>query len=962
MRENLASLLDDFRRNGDDVAVVHYRGNRRRVTTYAELARLAGRFAALLEQRGIAAGDRVLVWGENSAEWIAASWGCLLRGVLAVPLDANGTAEFARRVAEDVKPKLALGDALLLRQLSPTLSQKARKDGATAAAIGQLDSASARQDDEGPSHPNDQSQDVARTGHPPGMGHPDEVSARGAASTLPAEMSGEDGAGEEPAGDIPRLKFEEWLSELPAEEAGAAAGLGRDSPLAILFTSGTTGDPKGVVITHGNVLASVGPIEEGARPYMRYEWLIHPLRILHTLPLSHVFGQTMGLWIPPILRAEVHFESRLAAPRLIQIIKEERISVLATVPRVLAILKARLEAGDPGLGARLEQSQGIGPAKRWWRFRRVHRAPGLKFWAFVTGGGALAAPFEQFWNALGFVLVQGYGMTESTALITLNHPFHVARGTIGKPLAGREVKLGPDGEVLVRGPMISGATWQGGKLTQREDEWLATGDLAERQESGELKFLGRKSEVIVTASGVNLHPEDMEAAVESQPGVAACAVVAVETASGPEPCAVLAVRGAGAPAAAIEGANARLADFQRIRRWVVWPEPDLPRTSTGKVKRKAVADWVKEWIRQTQAAPNGKAQAGEGAQPDWLLALIAQVTGETQEDAGDAARLTEDLHLDSLARVQLASAIEQRMGMVSGNGTLEEVGTLGELRRLVNGGDEAGVPESEPTLAQRVREEGASAEARKAMAPRPAEETQPHFLYPTWPWWKPVEWMRMAFIELVMRPLVWFLAAPRVRGPERPLPAEPMLIVANHVTAYDPPLLQYALKGRMRRHVAAAMMGEMLEDFRHWRDPDRAPGTRRFYVWGPASYFLVTLLFNVFPLPRSRDFQSSFFHAGKALDRGYHVLVFPEGTRSAEGRLARFRPGIGLLVKQSDAPVLPVGIRGLGELKVKGRGWFRSGKIEVHVGEAIRFAPEETEAAITERLHEEVGSLVGGSL
>jgi long-chain acyl-CoA synthetase len=947
MRDHLATVLEDFRRYGDETAVVRYQGNRRRVTTYAQLAQLAGRFAALLERRGIVGGDRVLVWGENSAEWIAAFYGCMLRGVLAVPLDANGTAEFARRVAADVRPKLAVGDAALLRQLGPTLAQDARQDGAPKTSTSER-------------------------------------------SLIPsAEKSSQDGARGAPSGNgtqFPRLMFEEWRDDLPEQEAGAAPGLTRDSPLQILFTSGTTGEPKGIVLTHGNVLASVGPIEDGARPYMRYEWLIHPLRILHTLPLSHVFGQTMGLWIPPILRAELHFESRLAAPRLIQVIKEERISVLATVPRVLAVLKANLEADDPALAQRLEQSRGIGPAKRWWRFRRVHRSFGLKFWAFVAGGGALAPPLEQFWNALGFVLVQGYGMTETTALITLNHPFHVARGTIGKPLAGRDVKLGSDGEVLVRGPMISGATWQGGKLTQREDEWLATGDLAERQDSGELKFVGRKSEVIVTASGVNLHPEDMEAAVENQPGVAGCAVVAVETAGGPEPCAVLAVRGAGQQAAAaIEGANGRLADFQKIRRWVVWPEPDLPRTSTGKVKRKAVADW----LGHTQGATNGKPASGasaQAAQQDWLLALVAQVTGETPAHTGDEARLTEDLQLDSLARVQLASAIEQKMGIVSGNGMLEEVGTLGELRRLVAGagaevesaaraeppaaslpdrageiraevagGRTAGGEESDSTPAPRARTDGATG------AQAPTVEAPAHFLYPTWPWWRPVAWIRMAFIELIMRPLVWFLANPRVTGPQKPLPSEPMLIVANHVTAYDPPLLQYALAGRMRRHIAAAMLGEMLEDYRHWRNPDRAPGTRGFYPFGPSAYFLVTALFNVFPLPRNRDFQRSFFHAGKALDHGLNVLVFPEGTRSAEGRLARFRPGIGLLVKQSDAPVLPVGIRGLGELKVKGRGWFRSGKIAVHVGDAIRFAPQETEAAITERLHKEVARLMGGT-
>jgi long-chain acyl-CoA synthetase len=178
------------------------------------------------------------------------------------------------------------------------------------------------------------------------------------------------------------------------------------------------------------------------------------------------------------------------------------------------------------------------------------------------------------------------------------------------------------------------------------------------------------------------------------------------------------------------------------------------------------------------------------------------------------------------------------------------------------------------------------------------------------------------------------------------------------VTAYDGPLVQYALPGTVRRRIAAAMAGDMLEDYRHFRNPESAPGRKSFYLPGPLFYLLLTALFNVFPLPRRRNFQRSFEHAGTAMDRGYNVLVFPEGGRSAEGALARFRGGIGLLAKESGASVLPVAIRGLGELKAGRRRWFRSGRIEVHVGQPIRFAPEETEAAITKRLHAEVERLL----
>jgi len=896
MRDHLATLLDDFRRYDREVAVVRYRGNRRRVTTYGQLARLAGRFAALLARQGIGPGDRVLLWAENGAEWIAAFYGCMLRGVLAVPLDANGSADFAARVCADVAPRLAVGDGRLLRN-------------------------------------------------------------------LPAEITW--------------LPFEDWAAALPAEEAGPVPGLSRQTPLQILFTSGTTGDPKGVVITHGNVLASVGPIEDASQRYMRYERLIHPLRILHTLPLSHVFGQTMGLWVPPIYCAELHFEDRLVASRLIETIRRERISVLAAVPRVLALLKARLETSFPGLALRAAGPQGTASGipvwKRWWRFRDVHSAFGLKFWALISGGGTLPAALEKFWNAVGLVVVQGYGMTETTALITLNHPFHVARGTIGKPLAGREVKLGPDGEVLVRGASISGATWTGGALHPRTDEWLATGDLAEAQPSGELRFLGRKSEVIVTASGVNLHPEDLEAAIEEEQGVAACAVVALETAAGPEPCAVLAFGGTGEEAAAaIQRANARLAEFQRLSRWVLWPEPDLPRTSTGKVRRKVVAAWLKE----VQAAAARTAElpfaASSAISTDWLLTLIARISGETPPGIGDELRLTEDLHLDSLGRVQLAAAIEERLGIATESGLLDRMQRLGEVRKLIAGEakpapvERSGKPSAESSGISGAPAEGGgqlSAWSESGLASGIAleAETEParaRFIYPRWPWLMAFRWLRTAFVEAVERPLVWLLANPAVIESQKPAADEPMLIVANHVTAYDGPLLQYALPGPIRRRMAVAMSGEMLEDFRHFHNPDHGPRYGRFNPFGPIAYLLLTALYNVFPLPRLRDFQPGFSHAGKALDRGFNVLVFPEGTRSAEGELARFRPGIGLLVKQSGAPVLPMAIRGLGELKAGRRRWLRPGTIEVRVGEPIRFAPDETESGITARLQVEVGRLL----
>jgi long-chain acyl-CoA synthetase len=227
-------------------------------------------------------------------------------------------------------------------------------------------------------------------------------------------------------------------------------------------------------------------------------------------------------------------------------------------------------------------------------------------------------------------------------------------------------------------------------------------------------------------------------------------------------------------------------------------------------------------------------------------------------------------------------------------------------------------------------------------------------VYPRWPWSWPVRLIRVAFLELVMRPVIWLLAAPRVVRGTAELPPGPVLVIANHVTAYDGALVMYALPGRLRRRIAAAMSGEMLLDLRRGRNQ----GSVVLNMLAPAAYWLVTALFNVFPLPRLRGFQRSFAHGGAAMDRGYSVLIFPEGTRSRDGKLHEFRAGIGLLAQQSRVPVVPVALIGLGEMRAGKSRWFRSGRLEVHVGEAVPVMEGAEPAQLTVRLEESVRSLI----
>lgn len=834
-RPHLASLLEDFRRHGDQIAIVTHKGLRKQSATYGSLATLAGRFAAELNARGIQKGDRVLIWGENGAEWVAAFFGCILLGVIAVPIDAGGSATFAQRVFQEVTPKLATGgqeQLALLQTETPMIAFEA---------------------------------------------------------------------------------FPEVLRLSPIERPLAA--LDQNEPVQIVFTSGTTGDPKGVVHTHRNILASLRPIEREMQKYLKYERIFHPLRFLHTLPLSHVFGQFMGIWIPALLAAEVHFESRLIPGDLVETIRERRISVLATVPRVLEILTRYLADRFVDLEARTRNAQSLPAWRRWWTFRDVHRALGFKFWAVVCGGATLPAHIEQLWRTLGLVVVQGYGMTETAALISLNHPFHPAQGSIGRVLPGREIRLTGEGEILVRGETVSKATWEHGRLQTNASEWLATGDLAALDEAGNLKFRGRKKQVIVTASGFNIYPEDLEAALLRQPEIRAAAIVEAEAeatgSQGSEPLAALVLRTPGDPAAAVRAANRELAEYQHIRRWVIWPGPDLPRTSTGKIMHGEVAATLRSIARKdAREAGNPPRSTGPPASGP-LASLIQRITGEDIAALPDSAFLSEDLHLDSLGRVELQSALENQLGQRLDDTAYQHIRTLGELKGLVN----------LPSVSATVQ---ASPGSTPRMQPREED------VYPLWPWTRLVSSIRILFIEAVMRPLVALLAQPRVVCDLEEELSSPVLVVANHVTVFDVPLILYALPRQARHKVAVAMAAEMLQDWRH----ARRQGNLFLNLLVPVHYFLVTGLFNVFPLPQQGDFRKAFAHAGRAMDQGFHVLVFPEGRRTPDGLMHRFQGGAGILWKELGTKALPVYLGGLGAPRAR-KGWFRSGRAWIHIGKPL---------------------------
>jgi len=877
-RPNLLSLFDEFSRYGGDVAAVQRRGYRRESWTYGKLATIAFGFAHHLKQRGIRTGDRVLLWGSNSAEWMAAFWGCLLRGAVVVPIDDGATLDFTARVARGTFAKLVIASAG-----KPTL-------------------------------------------------HP-------ATATLNledlADRSKESGTG------ITRHNRD--LS-LPNHQSFADEPITRNHVAQILFTSGTTAEPRGVVLTHGNFLANLEPLERGIAPYRKHERWLHPLRFVTLVPLSHVFGQFMALFVPPLLGATVVFEASPNAAEVIRSVKRERATALITVPHMLDLLRSGIARDLEARGETEWFARTFSAAKaqkflrRAWMFRRIHRRFGWKFWAFISGGAALSPETEDFFKRLGYAVVQGYGMTETASLISLNHPFRATQGSIGKVLPGRDFRLAEDGEILVRGENVASGYWQNGALqdsraAQANDGWLRTGDLGELDSEGNLRFRGRKKSVIVTPAGLNVYPEDLEAALRRQPGIRDCVVIPQQREGNAEPLAALLLKEPSDQAASrvIESANRSLAEYQKIRAWITWPDPDFPRTPTGKPKLAEVIARVTELSsesknddfpnvaatdRSTQTTGNGGRLSSETTNrvSDVLTRLAVREQSQNLE---------RDLNLSSLDRVELMSALEHSYQVELNETAFAEAKTISDVRNLLR----------QP----------------------PARRTE--FAYPRWTQREPVRLLRLAVYYALVWPATQSLGHPKIIGRENLKNVRgPVLIVSNHITRRaDIGLVLAALPARFRHRLATAMGGESLQRMR--KPPaDWLFAKRWAYQIG---YWSVIALFNVFPLPQLSGFRESFRYAGESIDRGYSVLIFPEGevNNSDTGEMAPFQSGIGILAENLRVPIVPMRLDGVWRMKRAGRRLARRGEIILRIGSLITFAPGVRPEIIARELEHAVAAL-----
>lgn len=817
-RRNLVEFFQDYYKSPAEF-LVYDDGFRRWKYSYAETARAARVFAGRLKHAGVGKGDRVILWSENRPEWLFAFWGTLLAGAVAVPLGAEASPEFVRRVQAVAGGKVF--------------------------AIGE---------------------EIERD----------------------AELFG----------DLPicELAVEDWRGD----DRFISPEIDRGDLAEIVFTSGSTSDPKGVQITHGNFLSQGEGAEPVAARYRKFARPFAPLRMLQTLPLSHMFGQATTLLLAPLIPASVVMLRRQSPGTLPHQIRESKVAAAVVVPRVLDLLRTRvLHMAPEAAGAAADT--GLLPV-RLWRYRRIHRAFGWRFLGFVVGGAFLDPELERFWSRLGFLIVQGYGTTETSPVITLNHPLQPRIGSAGRPFPGVEVRLAEDKEILVRGPNVTPGYYQDPAKTAEalEDGWLHTGDLGEMDEKGRLYIRGRKKDAIMTPEGLNVFPEDVERVLDAQPGVRESAVIGVPpvTDGAHEQVYAVLVMEPGADAeAAVRAANRQLEGFQRIRDFSEWSGGALPRTgSTGKLKRHEIRQRILE-------SRSGRREAPPRGEPQSVAELVSlelerrtgrKVTGDTRLD---------ELGLGSIGLVELLLEFESRTERSGDEREFAAAQTVAELTEVV-----------------------------ERMMAGEQENGERLIRFPVWNRTRVARAVRRANLALWILPATRLLLRPEVSGLENLEPLEPPVIFAsNHQSHLDTPLILLALPERWRYRVAPAMFKEYFTP--HFSPHGYTLGRR---LVSSLEYYLVALMFNAFPIPQQEaGAGESLRYAADLLSDGWSLLIYPEGERRRGGQMAEFRPGVGLLASRLQAPVVPIRLEGVDRVLPRGGILPRPGRTRVTFGRPL---------------------------
>ena len=828
-----------------------------------------------LSQEQIAFGDRVAIVGENHPHWAIAYLGIIYRGAVVTPLDPAATTVALAAFLKDSEAKLAF--------VSPSSLQKFR------AACEQL-----------------------------GRRIP-------AVALLPLP----------PADAL--ADFEDWAhTPLPPEFAASPPPAKPEDLALLMYTSGTTGMPKAVPLTHGNIYAESDKVQEVLRISDREV-------VLSLLPLFHAYSQIVNLWLATIIGARVVYLTELSSAEIERGLREGGATALVGVPRLWYLFHKKIFDAVRSRPLPVRALFRIMLAINGWLlgtlrfnagpflFRRVHQSFGGKLRFAVSAGASFDADVARDFHRLGFTILQGYGLTETSGAATVTRFEDNRIGSVGTPLNGVEVKIDEPneqgiGEVLIRGPMVMDGYYHNPEANREAftaDRWFRSGDLGRFDSQGHLYIVGRKKDVIKLPSGKNVFPEDVEAHYEQSPFVSEVCVLGVsdETSQfkgGEKLCAVVVPNFDYLKTQQI--ANARewivwelenlgreLPEYQRVHDFVLRAEP-LPRTTTRKLRRFELKDQLTMVAQPTREAKDIPFTASDHLlmeSPAGLLLATAIREHRPQVNAiHPKMNLEIDLGLDSLARAECVASLEQSLRIEFKAEEATRAHTVGEVIELAN--TITGKPATFPA----ARAVGALAWHDLL---RPASLVVPEV--------RPVLKHKPATALLVYLMLRAVYAGARVlfrmevKGSEvltRLKP--PYLICPNHQSYIDPVLLcsKYPLRVLGNTfHVGAAM-----------------------YFTSAAMARLARLL-NIVPIDPDTQLLRAMRAGAAGLRAGKILNIYPEGQRSFDDRLMEFKKGAAILATELNVPIVPVAIDGAYRIWPRKSWRFRLAKVKVSFGEPI---------------------------
>jgi long-chain acyl-CoA synthetase len=687
-----------------------------------------------------------------------------------------------------------------------------------------------------------------------------------------------------------------------------------DDVASLLFTSGTTGNPKGVMLTHRNFTSLVSKLA-GAFSVGVGDGL------LSVLPLHHTFEFSCGLLTPLSRGADITYLDTLNSERLSDVFETGRITAMIGVPALWQLLHRKLTqelAAGPALvesavnalmsvNSELRNRKGINLGKLL--FWPVHKKFGGRLRFMVSGGAALPEEVHSAFHGLGFQLTEGYGLTEAAPVLTVaereneRHP-----GSVGRALPGIELKIEePDasgvGEVLARGPTVMAGYFGDPEATAEtvHEGWLRTGDLGRLDEEGRLYLVGRKKDVIVDSNGKNVYPDELEELFSKHPAIKELSVVGLPDEGGGERVACLCVPDYGSrPRGEVRHEleehfrtiAAQQAFYRRIKVLHFW-DGELPKTSTRKVKRKQV---VEELKRLERASSSGH-QARERRTDDghaWLLTLVAEVAQRRPDEVHLNSRLVADLGFDSLMVTELSVALEQAGVPLRAIEDLSKLETVENLRQLL------------ASQHKRPASEGRAKEISNELV-----ETQEIAVPET------VANLGRSLLSLGQRFLYGGVFEVEVKGKSFIPQNRNCLVVANHASHLDMGLIKVVLGDQGERLAALAARDYFFDT-----------------AWKRAYFENFT---NLIPIERHGSLRESLKMAGDALNQGLNLLIFPEGTRTTTGELQEFKATLGFLALTYGVDVLPLYLDGTYNALPKGSLFPKQNKLAVRIGPVFTY-------------------------